>query len=89
MLAWCSKRKHKILWAIFYGSLLSAFDEFHQLYSANRGPRLFDVGIDTLGVISGVILAVVVNEIIEKIGKGEKLYDKFQKHNRTKNCKNS
>lgn len=89
MLAWCSKRRYKVLLAIFYGIILAFFDEFHQLYSAHRGPQLLDVGIDSVGIISGVIVAVIVNQFIEKIGKGERGYDKFQKNNCKKNCKNS
>lgn len=89
ILAWYSKRKHKILLAIFYGTMLAIFDEFHQLYSSNRGPQLFDVGIDTAGVISGVIVAVIINQLIEKISKGEKIYDKFQKNNSGKDSKDS
>lgn len=89
MLAWCSKRKHKILLAIFYGIILAFLDEFHQLYSAHRGPQLLDVGIDSVGIISGVIMAVIVNQFIEKMDKGEREYDKFQKNNCKKNSKNS
>ena len=55
--------------------LLACADEFHQLYSLNRTPRLFDVAVDTLGVISGVVFAVILVKIINKI------YNKCRKEN--------
>lgn len=73
--------------------LLACTDEFHQLYSLNRGPRLFDVIVDTLGVISGVIFTFIFIKIIEgiykKYRKEKNLYDQFKTNNRGKNCKNS
>lgn len=82
----CFFVKHKALIAIFLGMLLAFLDEFHQFYSLDRGPGLFDVGLDTLGVISGVFLAILYTKIIKK---GKKVYDKLQKNNRRQNCKNS
>lgn len=78
-----------MLIAIFFGMLFACFDELHQLYSFNRGPGLFDVGLDTLGVISGVIFAVLCTKIINQFKKGKKIYDKFQKSNRRKDCKSN
>lgn len=61
--------------------LLACLDEFHQLYSLNRSPRLFDVGVDTAGVITGVLLGVISVKIIivliNNIEKGKKVYDKL------------
>ena len=45
--------------AIFFGMLLACSDEFHQLYSANRTPKMLDVCIDTAGVITGVIIGTM------------------------------
>ena len=77
----------------FFGMLLACLDEFHQLYSQSRGPKLLDVGIDTLGVISGVLFASLCVNIIKKIynkfKRGMKIYDKLQKNNRRKDCKGS
>lgn len=85
--------KHKILIAIFLGMLFASIDEYHQLYSAGRGPQIRDVVIDTIGVISGVMFSYLITKCIKKIyikfEKGKKLYDKFQKSNRGKNCKSS
>lgn len=85
--------KYKTLEAVFFGMLMACLDEFHQLYSLNRSPRLFDVVIDTVGVITGVILGVIgvkiLIKIFEKIEKGKKVYDKLQNDNSRKNCKSS
>lgn len=93
ILAIVFKVKHKILISIFLGMLLACADEYHQLYSLNRGPRMFDVIIDTTGVISGVIFASIINGIIRKIyknfEKGKKIYEKLQKNNRGKDCQSS
>lgn len=73
--------KNKILISIFCGILFACVDEFHQLYSLNRGPKLFDVGIDTIGVVSGVIVANISSKICRKIysklKKENELYGKF------------
>lgn len=57
------KRNAQLI-AIFFGMLLACSDEFHQLYSANRTPKMLDVGIDTAGVITGVIIATIFGYIL-------------------------
>lgn len=52
--------KNKILISIFLGMLLACGDEYHQLYSQNRGSSFLDVGIDTFGVIFGVLVTFFV-----------------------------
>lgn len=79
--------KHKILIAIFLGMLLACTDEIHQFYSDNRGPRLFDVVLDSLGVISGVLFAYVCIKIMNQWKKGKKVYDKLQKNHCRENCR--
>ena len=85
----CFKITHKTVMAIFFGMLLACLDEFHQLYSLNRGPGLLDVGLDSLGVISGVIFVVLCTKGINQLKKGKKRYDQFQKNNSRQNCKSS
>lgn len=79
--------KHKILIAIFFGMLLACMDEMHQFFSANRGPRLFDVGLDSLGVVSGVLLGHFCTKIMNQFKKGKKFYDKLQKNHCGEDCK--
>lgn len=70
----CFPIKHKILTAVLIGMLLACTDELHQIYSSGRGPGIADVGIDSLGIISGVILAVICTKIIKRFKRGKK-YD--------------
>ena len=44
------------LWAWGIGTLYAASDEFHQSFVADRGPSVFDVMIDSSGVIAGVLV---------------------------------
>ena len=81
--------KHKMIIAIFFGMLFACLDEYHQFYSKGRGPSVLDVGLDTLGIISGVIIAIIGLKIIKPLKKGKKVYDKFQKNNCGKKCKSS
>lgn len=89
----CFDTKYKILIAVLGGMILACFDEFHQLYSLNRGPGLWDVGIDTVGVVSGVFMAhfcaIILKKMNNKFKKGKKAYDKLQTNNRRKNYKSN
>ena len=49
-----------VLWAWGIGTLYAASDEFHQGFVADRGPSVVDVGIDSAGVIAGVLLMVLI-----------------------------
>lgn len=77
----CFDIKHKMIIAIFLGMLMACADEFHQLYSSNRGPKLFDVCIDTMGVITGVIIAtiscMIIKKIYNKLENRRKVHGKF------------
>ncbi|MCX7748650.1 MAG: VanZ family protein [Clostridia bacterium] len=51
-------RKAKGLWLPFStGVLYAATDELHQYFVPGRSMRIFDLGIDALGLLAGVILA--------------------------------
>lgn len=43
-------------YALLCGALAACMDETIQLFVPDRGPSLFDVGIDTCGVIAGMML---------------------------------
>lgn len=62
----CFSAKYATLVSISLGMLLACSDEYHQFYSQNRGPKLSDVGIDTLGIVSGVFLAIILERMIQK-----------------------
>ena len=56
------RRPQLLAWGI--GTLYAFTDELHQLFSAGRAPRLADVGIDSLGVILGVLFLLLCVRII-------------------------
>ena len=47
-------RKHRPLVSFICGCIYAASDELHQLFVEGRACRIFDVFIDSLGVISGI-----------------------------------
>ena len=49
-----------LLWAGGIGTLYAATDEFHQGFVAGRGPSIVDVMIDSLGVIAGIMLLLLI-----------------------------
>ncbi len=59
-------KKEKILYSIAFGAGYAITDELHQFFVPGRSARIFDVGIDTLGVITGVLLYLVIIKIIQK-----------------------
>lgn len=48
-------KKHRSI-ALLCGALAACMDETIQMFVPNRGPSLKDVGIDTCGVITGMML---------------------------------
>jgi len=46
----------KPVWALFQGIGAACLDETIQMFIPDRGPALFDVGIDTCGVAAGMLL---------------------------------
>lgn len=63
------KNKWRILITVGLGMLYAASDEFHQSFSPGRTPKITDVYIDTLGVILGALLIVLVKKIYYKYSK--------------------
>ena len=67
------KENNKIcLFAILTGMLYAMSDEFHQRFVAGRTSRITDIGIDTLGVITGAILVMIFINILKKSRKRKK-----------------
>lgn len=52
-------KKWNICVAVFC-VLFAALDEFHQSFVAERGPSIRDVGIDSIGILLGIVLANLV-----------------------------
>lgn len=51
-------------WLLFTGGtfcvLFACLDEYHQSFVAGRGPSLRDVGIDSIGIFTGILVAEIV-----------------------------
>lgn len=71
-------RKKAAIWAIVMAGLYGASDEYHQMFTSGREPRVRDVFID-LGGASLIILAVY--QLVPKLSK--KMHAAFEKLNLT------
>lgn len=47
-------KRAAVAWAI--ATVYAASDEYHQGFVANRGPSVWDVGIDSLGALTAVVV---------------------------------
>lgn len=59
--------KYKVLFSIIFGGVYAITDEVHQFFVPGRSAQIFDVGIDTLGVIVGVFVYLLIRRIIRFI----------------------
>lgn len=59
--------KFKILFTQLIGSIYACTDEMHQFFIPGRSARIRDVIIDSFGIFTGIIVAIIVFIIIEKI----------------------
>ena len=56
--AWTSDSHRQVLWVgvvILFGLVYGVLDEFHQSFVAGRSSSLFDLFIDSVGVVAGVM----------------------------------
>mgnify|MGYP003234006283 FL=1 len=60
-------KKQKILGSLLFGAFYATTDEVHQYFVPGRSARLFDVGIDTLGVLTGILIYLVLRKLIDKV----------------------
>ncbi len=60
-------KKQKILGSLLFGAFYATTDEIHQYFVPGRSARLFDVGIDTLGVLTGILIYLVLRKLIDKV----------------------
>ena len=59
--------KWRLIMTIGIGILYAMSDEFHQSFSPGRTPKVTDVYIDTLGIIVGALLVILIRMIYKKI----------------------
>jgi len=58
--------KQKIIYSITFGGAYAVTDELHQFFVPGRSGNIIDVGIDTLGVIAGISIYIMIQAIVEK-----------------------
>ena len=76
------KNKWRIIITVIIGVLYAVSDEFHQSFSPGRTPMVTDVYIDTLGIILGILILLLIKEVYNKFNAKHKY-----KNNKTWNCK--
>ena len=59
-------KKEKILYSIAFGACYAITDEIHQFFVSGRSARIFDVGIDTLGVITGILIYLAIMKLLRQ-----------------------
>lgn len=61
--------KQKILYSIAFGGGYAVTDELHQFFVPGRSAQILDVGIDTAGVIIGIIIYLALIKILKLLFK--------------------
>lgn len=57
----------KVIISFCVGVTYAISDEIHQYFIPDRGPSIIDVGIDSLGVITGIFILVILIIFVEAI----------------------
>ena len=61
------KDRYKLIWTLVIGIVYASLDEIHQNFIPGRGPSMVDVGIDTCGVIFGMLIIILCINVTNKI----------------------
>lgn len=61
------KRTTQILTTTFWGIILAGIDEINQHFTSGRTGKLIDVFIDTIGVVLGILIVLLIVHICKKI----------------------
>lgn len=67
------KLKSKFINSLCFGILYAISDEIHQFFVPGRSCRIFDVFVDTCGLITGILIYIVILKIICTVKKKVKL----------------
>lgn len=59
--------KRGVLYSVLIGFIYAITDEIHQMFMDGRTAKITDVLIDTLGVITGVVIYITIKTIIYRI----------------------
>lgn len=68
-------KKQRSIISLLLGIWYASFDEIHQLFIPNRNGSIIDVGIDTLGIIFGIMFIRLIFRLYNKknLEKGKKI----------------
>lgn len=58
---------NRFSYSLIIGVIYASSDEIHQCFTPGRGPQVTDVIIDTMGVLLGILLVMLVIKIYEKL----------------------
>ncbi|MCI8273204.1 MAG: VanZ family protein [Clostridia bacterium] len=64
------KKKKVLLICIAFGACYAITDELHQFFVSERSASPFDVAIDTMGVITGIVIYLIIKKIESHVKKG-------------------
>lgn len=62
-----SRRRFSPITAVICSALYSISDEIHQYFVPGRACRIFDVGVDTLGALTGTLILALIILIVNSI----------------------
>lgn len=62
--------------SMLVGVLYATSDEFHQSFVPGRGPSIVDVGIDSLGVLTGILAVLIIISIYRALKSDKKIEEK-------------
>ena len=66
-----NSQKRKIAFSFLLGLMYAITDEIHQFFVPGRSCRIFDVFVDSCGVITGILLYISMLKIIDRMLKNK------------------
>lgn len=63
----------KWILSMLVGVSYAGLDEYHQGFVADRGPSLVDVGIDSLGVLTGIFIVLIIISVYKALKSDKKV----------------
>lgn len=67
------KKNKEIIYSIITGIAYATSDEIHQYFVPNRSMQIRDICIDTLGVITGIIIYKIIKKFMLKLLNANKV----------------
>ena len=70
-------KKQEEIYSILIGFFYATSDEIHQHFVPNRSMQIKDICIDTLGIITGIIIFIILKKICSTIRREKSGNEKF------------